>query len=353
MTSDGIPAARRCGGCGRRRSRGRARGRPAPPGLTSSRSWRRRAGSPRTRPGATAGWCARSLLPAGLAQGDAVPARRPDAARALRRARRGLPRARGSSWWRSTPGRFRPSTRSSDGHAGTASRTWCGLDARPGARSSLQHHAEGVAALHSPRTAVVDYVAGLRRARRPRSRQPAAGRSKVSAPVDGAGGGRRRRAPSPRAGRTLPLRPGDRLRRPVERLAGADGGRARTTCASSRSAGSTSPSRPDKAALVRGLVYPVPDPRYPFLGVHLTRGVDDVGARRPQRRARRWRAEGLPPPRRRRRRPARPRGAAGAVAPRRRALAQRAWPGDGRARRRRAGAGRVRRYLPQVEPRRR
>jgi len=32
---------------------------------------------------------------------------------------------------------------------------------------------------------------------------------------------------------------------------------------------------PDKADMVRGLVYPVPDPRYPFLGVHLTRGVDD------------------------------------------------------------------------------
>jgi L-2-hydroxyglutarate oxidase LhgO len=26
--------------------------------------------------------------------------------------------------------------------------------------------------------------------------------------------------------------------------------------------------------LVRGLVYPVPDPRYPFLGVHFTRGID-------------------------------------------------------------------------------
>jgi (S)-2-hydroxyglutarate dehydrogenase len=32
----------------------------------------------------------------------------------------------------------------------------------------------------------------------------------------------------------------------------------------------------DKAAgMVRGMIYPVPDPRYPFLGVHLTRGVDD------------------------------------------------------------------------------
>lgn len=32
--------------------------------------------------------------------------------------------------------------------------------------------------------------------------------------------------------------------------------------------------RPDRRDLVRGLVYPVPDPRYPFLGVHLTKRVD-------------------------------------------------------------------------------
>ncbi|WP_306216136.1 L-2-hydroxyglutarate oxidase [Actinoplanes sp. RD1] len=31
---------------------------------------------------------------------------------------------------------------------------------------------------------------------------------------------------------------------------------------------------PEKAGLVRGLIYPVPDPRYPFLGVHFTRRVD-------------------------------------------------------------------------------
>ena len=31
---------------------------------------------------------------------------------------------------------------------------------------------------------------------------------------------------------------------------------------------------PDRAHLVQGLVYPVPDPQYPFLGVHLTRGID-------------------------------------------------------------------------------
>ncbi|MFE6778044.1 L-2-hydroxyglutarate oxidase [Streptomyces sp. NPDC057702] len=32
--------------------------------------------------------------------------------------------------------------------------------------------------------------------------------------------------------------------------------------------------RPARAHLVRGLVYPVPDPAFPFLGVHLTRGID-------------------------------------------------------------------------------
>jgi len=38
--------------------------------------------------------------------------------------------------------------------------------------------------------------------------------------------------------------------------------------------------RAERTHLVRGLVYPVPDPRYPFLGVHFTRRVDgrlDVG----------------------------------------------------------------------------
>jgi L-2-hydroxyglutarate oxidase len=32
--------------------------------------------------------------------------------------------------------------------------------------------------------------------------------------------------------------------------------------------------RPERRDLVRGLIYPVPDPRFPFLGVHLTRMID-------------------------------------------------------------------------------
>jgi L-2-hydroxyglutarate oxidase len=33
--------------------------------------------------------------------------------------------------------------------------------------------------------------------------------------------------------------------------------------------------RPDRRDLVRGLIYPVPNPDFPFLGVHLTRMIDD------------------------------------------------------------------------------
>jgi L-2-hydroxyglutarate oxidase LhgO len=32
--------------------------------------------------------------------------------------------------------------------------------------------------------------------------------------------------------------------------------------------------RPERRGLVNGLIYPVPDPRYPFLGIHLTRRID-------------------------------------------------------------------------------
>jgi L-2-hydroxyglutarate oxidase len=32
--------------------------------------------------------------------------------------------------------------------------------------------------------------------------------------------------------------------------------------------------RPERAHLVQALIYPVPDPQFPFLGVHLTRGID-------------------------------------------------------------------------------
>src|SRR6202041_3033876 len=33
---------------------------------------------------------------------------------------------------------------------------------------------------------------------------------------------------------------------------------------------------PERSSLVRGLIYPVPDPRFPFLGVHFTRRINDT-----------------------------------------------------------------------------
>ncbi len=35
--------------------------------------------------------------------------------------------------------------------------------------------------------------------------------------------------------------------------------------------------RPDRVGLVRNLIYPVPDPLFPFLGVHFTRRISEVG----------------------------------------------------------------------------
>lgn len=34
--------------------------------------------------------------------------------------------------------------------------------------------------------------------------------------------------------------------------------------------------RPERASIVHGLIYPVPDPAMPFLGVHFTRGIDGI-----------------------------------------------------------------------------
>jgi L-2-hydroxyglutarate oxidase LhgO len=57
----------------------------------------------------------------------------------------------------------------------------------------------------------------------------------------------------------------------IARLAGADDG---TIIVPFR--GEYRVLRPERRDLVRGLIYPVPDPRFPFLDIHLTRTVHDV-----------------------------------------------------------------------------
>jgi L-2-hydroxyglutarate oxidase len=131
-------------------------------------------------------------------------------------------------------------------------------------------HADGLAALHVPATAIVDYRAVCRvLAHQVESR---GGQVVLGAPVtaiDHAGPDLvvhtgRGAVRTPRLANCAGLA-SDR----VARLAGDD------------PAASILPFRgeyhelaPSRRHLVRGLIYPVPDPRFPFLGVHLTRMID-------------------------------------------------------------------------------
>lgn len=134
----------------------------------------------------------------------------------------------------------------------------------------IEPHAAGIAALHSPRTAITDYRAVAREFAK--DVEAAGGEVRLGFPVTGV--------------RTVPggveVASGDeRLR--VDRLILCAGLQADSLARLAQ--GGDEPRiipfrgeylllRPEKQDLVRGLVYPVPDPRYPFLGVHFTRRVD-------------------------------------------------------------------------------
>lgn len=130
----------------------------------------------------------------------------------------------------------------------------------------IEPHARGIAAVHSPRTGIVDYV-GVARA--------------LAAQVPGS--------------LLLGTAVGSVVPRGREAVVVSTAGEAAydlvITCAglqsdrlAEASGDGTFPRivpffgdyyrlRPGRTDLVRGLIYPVPDPRYPFLGVHLTRTV--------------------------------------------------------------------------------
>ncbi|MCB0893812.1 MAG: L-2-hydroxyglutarate oxidase [Nocardioides sp.] len=137
--------------------------------------------------------------------------------------------------------------------------------------AEVEPHAAGVAALHSPHTAITDYVAVAERLAQ--DVRDAGGSVLLSKPVTG-----------------IERRPGGidvvtgwaerhRVDRLVvcgglesDRLGELAGGEAAPRIVPFR--GEYLSVVPAKADLVRGMVYPVPDPRYPFLGVHFTRRVD-------------------------------------------------------------------------------
>ncbi|WP_033323897.1 L-2-hydroxyglutarate oxidase [Actinomadura atramentaria] len=140
----------------------------------------------------------------------------------------------------------------------------------------VEPHAAGIAALHSPTTAIVDF--------------PAVARAYAD-DVRAAGGelrlGFEVTRLRPAGSRVAVASPHDELvfdrlivcaglwSDRVARLAGDDPEPAIVPFR-----GEYYRLAPHREHLVRGLVYPVPDPRYPFLGVHFTRRVDggvDVG----------------------------------------------------------------------------
>jgi L-2-hydroxyglutarate oxidase len=136
---------------------------------------------------------------------------------------------------------------------------------------AVEPHAIGVAALHSPRTAIVDY------------RRIAA---RLGDEVRAAGGEVRTDVTVERvrheAGRAVvELADGSSLAADqvvvcaglqTDRLAVASGQSPNPRIVAFR--GEYWALRPERQSLVRGLVYPVPDPSLPFLGVHLTRRID-------------------------------------------------------------------------------
>jgi len=140
----------------------------------------------------------------------------------------------------------------------------------------IEPHAGGIAALHSPSTAIVDYAAVSRA---------------LAAELELAG-------VEIRLGCEVQNIIADAPRPSVETTCGDLIGDRVIVCAGLQSArlarltgddpdpqivpfrGEYYRLRAERADLVRGLIYPVPDPRYPFLGIHLTRRVDggvDVG----------------------------------------------------------------------------
>lgn len=138
---------------------------------------------------------------------------------------------------------------------------------------AVEPHAAGVAALHSPETAITDFRAvALALADELRERGGAIRTGAEVARVRPRRGG---------AGVVVELAGGDELRADraivcaglhADRLARRSGEDAAPRIVPFR--GEYWALAPERGALVRGLVYPVPDPSLPFLGVHLTRTVD-------------------------------------------------------------------------------
>jgi (S)-2-hydroxyglutarate dehydrogenase len=140
---------------------------------------------------------------------------------------------------------------------------------------AIEPHVQGIAGLHSPTTAIVDFP-GVTRALADRVVQRG-GEVRLGAEVVGFAERGTQVVVTVRGGDgstdddvfdTVVICAGLQS----DRVAGLAGDGADPRIVPFR--GEYYVLRPEKRDLVNGLVYPVPDPRYPFLGVHLTPRVD-------------------------------------------------------------------------------
>lgn len=138
-----------------------------------------------------------------------------------------------------------------------------------GAMLEIEPHVGGVAAVHSPRTAIVDY--GLIARRLASDVVASGGRIHLGARVTSLceqGHGVRVGTSGETLAADLVVACGGLQADHIARMSGDDPDPMIVPFR-----GEYLQLRRDRTHLVRGLVYPVPDPRYPFLGVHLTRHI--------------------------------------------------------------------------------
>jgi L-2-hydroxyglutarate oxidase len=138
---------------------------------------------------------------------------------------------------------------------------------------AVEPHAAGIAALHSPQTAITDFRAVARALADELAERGGSVRTGVEVV--------RARRMAGGAGAAVELADGSELRADrvvvcaglhADRLARASGEPAAPRIVPFR--GEYLALRPERRDLVRGLIYPLPDPSLPFLGVHLTRTTD-------------------------------------------------------------------------------
>ena len=136
--------------------------------------------------------------------------------------------------------------------------------------AEFEPHAAGVAALHVPQTGIVDFSAVARSMAEEIC--AAGGEIRTNSPAIGAAQRRDRleiRAPNgPVAARLIVNCAGLHCDR-VARMLGV-----RPSVHIIPFRGDFVEVRGESAAMIRNLIYPVPDPRFPFLGMHFTRTID-------------------------------------------------------------------------------